>query len=192
MLPRIPSMGLRRILHDATRAAHDRVERAARLDASPTRERYVHFLSGNHRVLQVLEPALRDARALAALGFDLASPRRLEALESDLAYLGVKRPRPLRMIQPDHDAAYLGCAYVLEGSALGARVLARRWAQPLGFAPGRGASYLEAGGEQTGARWSAFVERLDAVPMDAARMASCILAAEATFEAMERALRAPA
>ncbi len=185
-------MGLRRILHDATRVAHARVERAARLDAPPTRERYVHFLSGNHRVLQVLEPALRDARALAALGFDLGSARRLEALEADLAFLGVKRPRPLRMIQPDHDAAYLGCAYVLEGSALGARVLARRWAGPLGLAPGRGASFLEGAGESTGARWNAFVERLDAVALDAPRTASCILAAETTFEAMERALRAPA
>lgn len=182
-------MGLRSILQQATREAHARVEAAARLDAPPDLARYRHFLVAQHRVLGVLEPLLLGATALRELGVDLGTRGRLAALEADLDYLGVRRPRPLRMIHPDHGPALLGCAYVIEGATLGSRVLAARWAGPLGFAPGRGASFLEAHGAHTGPRWSAFVAALEATALDAAQTAECVLAAEATFEAMERALR---
>jgi len=58
------------------------------------------------------------------------------------------------------DAAFLwGIAYVLEGSRLGGRVLYRQLAERLAPHP---LNYLQGAGEQTGARWKAFIAELRA------------------------------
>lgn len=58
------------------------------------------------------------------------------------------------------DAAFAwGLAYVLEGSRLGGRVLYRQLAERLAPHP---LNYLQGAGEQTGARWKAFIAELRA------------------------------
>lgn len=65
--------------------------------------------------------------------------------------------------EPLHrDAAFLwGIAYVLEGSRLGGRVLYRQLAERLAPHP---LTYLQGAGEQTGARWKAFIAELREQP----------------------------
>lgn len=60
------------------------------------------------------------------------------------------------------DAAFIwGIAYVLEGSRLGGRVLYRQLAERLAPHP---LNYLQGAGEQTGARWKAFIAELRKQP----------------------------
>lgn len=83
-------------------------------------------------------------------------------MRADLADLG-DQPDESRLLElEEHDApSALGVAYVLEGSALGARLLARRAAE-LGLGAAHGARHLAA---QTGdpGRWKAFLAKLDAI-----------------------------
>ncbi len=52
--------------------------------------------------------------------------------------------------------------YVLEGSALGGRVILRQL-KPLGLSEAAGASYFAGDGPETGRRWTTFLARLEAV-----------------------------
>lgn len=152
-------------LRAATRAAHEAIEAVpalARL-TSPglTRAGYVATLAGLCRFHAALEP-----RLVAALGgAGLPPAGRGVALAADLRRLGAKvpRPAPARALPalPDRAAA-LGCLYVVEGSALGGRVIARRVADTLGLGPTDGAGFFGAdSAEAARARWAALGLLLD-------------------------------
>lgn len=139
---------------------------------------YARYLRAMHAVHAALEPPLQRR------GFAVA---KLPWLDEDLRYLGLPVPRPVDAVQPRDAAMAAGCAYVLEGAALGARVLYRQWAAPLGFANGTGARFLHGHGEETGRRWARFVATLDALVLDERELDACITAAEATFDAVAAA-----
>lgn len=87
-------------------------------------------------------------------------------LANDLDDLGEAPDEQIRFPSASADPDYwLGVAYVLEGSALGARLLVRR-AAALGFSGTRGARHLAVQAE-TGSRWRDFQGRLDAAPVAA-------------------------
>ena len=105
------------------------------------RAAYARFLQGTFSHRAPVEAALLNADAARISSWQ---PRRLMAeLKADLADLAL----PLPAAEPFHlsndMAAFLGAAYVLEGSALGARVLVKG-VEPLGFGPENGARYLSA------------------------------------------------
>jgi heme oxygenase len=118
-----------------------------------------------------LHAGLEDALAphLAAWpGLDFASRRRAPHLERDVRALGgdpeslPRHPSPL--LSGPSEA--LGVFYVLEGSTLGGAVIEKQL-------NGRGESlhgltFLHPYGDQTGARWRAFMALLEAVPEDQA------------------------
>ncbi|SMO44696.1 Heme oxygenase [Paracoccus laeviglucosivorans] len=114
-------------------------------------EDYRHYLRGTYAFRAALEPALDDA------GWQVE--RLLDNLRADLADLG--EPVPTAAPAPAlHDfAAKAAALYVLEGSALGARLIARR-AAALGFDERHGARHLA---QQTAAptRWPAFLDWLE-------------------------------
>jgi heme oxygenase len=166
----------------STRAAHQRVERVFGLEDIAPVERYHAYLQIMHALLHAVEDDLaRDAR-LQAAGFDLVSRRKLPWLEMDLRHFGLAPRRPLESPLPGPASARIGWAYVLEGATLGGRVLYRRLAPRLSLAPDRGAAFLFGYGERTGAMWSAFVERLNALRLDEAQRAQCIEGANAAFD----------
>ncbi|TCR62919.1 biliverdin-producing heme oxygenase [Bosea sp. BK604] len=102
---------------------------------------YGRFLAGTYRHRAAVEAALRETCVSLPLGW---RPRELASvLELDLAELGVHRPRAMPFSLSNDIASVLGASYVLEGSALGARVLVRD-ALRLGFEADRGARYLSA------------------------------------------------
>jgi len=178
-------------LRCGTAATHARIETIpalARLLAPDlgTAE-YVAVLRAMHAFLAGIEPAV--ARALAAWPdaaalLDGARPR---ALAEDLAWFGAATPSPIDPPDlPDTEAA-LGALYVIEGSGLGARVIARHLADTLGVAPGVGASFY--GGQSAEAarqRWRRLCALLETPAAAAGELVGGALAA---FEALEASLR---
>lgn len=128
---------------------------------------YARFLQGTFRHRAPVETALTDAATTTG---SIWRPRRLLAmLEQDLEDLAV----PPSLAEPFHlsndIASFLGAAYVLEGSTLGARILVKE-ADALGFGPGFGARYLSAQASSLDSWRHLLVEldRLDRQQWDAA------------------------
>ncbi len=136
---------------------------------------YARYLRGLHAFRVPAERALATARW---------SPAPLAALiAADMADLGVTPRAEVALAAPQGASGELGLAYVLEGSALGARLLHRQ-ALALGLEADRGARHLA---EQTRDLdgWRAFLAALEAVdPFDLER---AVAAAAAGFAAAERA-----
>ena len=143
-------------------------------------------------VLQLLLPVLQSwedwaARfAPAAVRPLLPVRRRSHWIEQDLLSLGEPSPlaarsnaRPIpwsevvsgaalgrdgQTSEGAFEAAFLGALYVMEGSTLGGRFIARHVEQVLGLAPGRGDAYFRGHEEQTGAVWRETTAVIAAVP----------------------------
>ncbi|MGC4117255.1 MAG: biliverdin-producing heme oxygenase [Myxococcales bacterium] len=153
-------------LRAATTVAHHRLEGAVGLLPEPTRGRYAWFLSRQYGFQRPLE-ARRQAFASRhpELGVFATVPRHRALLEADLAWLGIDAGRlPWCRSLPvlESEARALGALYVVEGSALGARVLSRRIGEALGLNPRRGLAFLAGGGEDVGPRWRRVVGGLEA------------------------------
>jgi heme oxygenase len=184
-----------------TRDAHARIESVpalARLLAPDlTVAEYVAVLRHMHGFLCDFEPAIAAALAdhrQAAVLLDGGRPR---ALAEDLAWFGAS-PQPLDAAPPalSGPAAALGALYVIEGSGLGGRVIARHLAASLGVAPGTGGSFY-GGPTAEGARlrWQRLCALLDPAdpvgdPMGGPIDDDALLAgALATFRFLDRWMR---
>jgi heme oxygenase len=146
-----------------TRAEHDRIEHVLRLTEPMPLERYAAILCGFDAFLRVWEPRIHAAlperlqawfRARRRGGFasaDVEWLRDVAGIEPVDMAAGAAALLPL-----DDLTEVLGSLYVIEGSALGGRVIAPRLKRTLGLAQGRGASYFHGFGGETGAMWSNF------------------------------------
>lgn len=141
---------LRRVLLMETRDLHDELDR--HVGAFSDRAEYAAFLAGSHAFRAAVEPQLVSmpewpVQPLAAL------------IRQDLADLGRPCPAPVPAAVLPNRVAQAGACYVLEGSALGARLLARR-AAALGYGGDHGARHLAA---QTcdRQRWTRFLDWLE-------------------------------
>lgn len=169
----------RQFLRTRTSSAHEALDASVgALDSLP---RYRRYLKGLH--------AFRvSAEALAPVAVGDWRPGRIAGLmRADMADLGVEPAPPVPMPQIDGGSGALGLLYVLEGSALGARLL-RRQAAALGLGPSNGARHLEAqAGSLDG--WHRFLAILDTAPdFDDAAAAA---AAESAFAAALTAFAEP-
>ena len=128
------------------------------------------------------------------LPFEVAAglfPVRTGWLASDLAALdtpllqiaGADRCAALPRL--DSAEAVLGAMYVVEGSALGGRGLARHLATLTGAGSLAGRRFFASDGADTGRAWRAFGHRLRLVPHDPAIQHTVIAAAVATFSCFE-------
>ncbi len=106
-------------------------------------------------------------RALAPLlagypGLEFDARRRSPWLAADLAELGLdpRKIPPCRIASPASTAEALGFFYVLEGSTLGGKVIAKAMAAK--GADMRGLGFLTPYGEETGGRWRDFMALLEA------------------------------
>ena len=171
--------GTRFALRTATAACHARVdERFGRLDLSRP-EGLGIFLAANHVALGVIEPALRRAEGLPSL------PSRLSAIEADLGALGRDVPAGMDGTLDGHDL--LGVAYVVGGSALGGRLLARRRAASSDPAVRRAGRFMD--DPRMMPYWASIQGSLRSVGPGDARFARLLAAADATFGIYEAALR---
>lgn len=120
------------------------------------------------------------------------SPERTRWLESDLTALGIdaagreKLPRCAAfppLFSADH---ILGARYVVEGSALGGRGMARQLDALLGTGVAAGRQFFSGHGAATGAVWREYLALLSAVPGPVSQRKSIIDGANATFATFER------
>lgn len=147
-----------------------------------SRASYVRYLATMHGVRSTLERAL-DCSGAARIYPCWPSRRIAGRLADDLRDLGVEPAPFARMdaqaVQALDEARMLGLLYVLEGSALGARLLARA-ADAAGYSAAFGARHLHAQTADPFA-WRSLVAILDAADLDPAGEAACIRAATDAF-----------
>ena len=146
-----------------TRAEHDRIEHLLRLGEPMPLERYAAILAGFDAFLRAWEPRIH-----AALPERLQSwfrPRRRGGFASaDVEWLrtvaGLAPPaltaHAATTLPLTELAEVMGSLYVIEGSALGGRVIAPQLKRTLGLDQGRGASYFHGFGGEAAAMWSNF------------------------------------
>ncbi|WP_426959799.1 biliverdin-producing heme oxygenase [Muricoccus radiodurans] len=158
---------IRERLRDATRPEHDRLEAGLGLmDASLTRAAYRDILARFYGFRAGWEPR---AGALLEDEAFFGPRRRLPLLHADLLALGLTEGAiaTLPACPPpalEDAAAALGSLYVMEGSTLGGRVIARHLAARLGIGAGDGVAYFTGAGADTGRLWAGFLSRLEAAP----------------------------
>lgn len=171
-------------LRRATAASHEAIDRQLRLDEDMDEARYVRILVGFEGYLAAWEPHVAAALPADAREW-FAARSRLAMVQRDLALLAPDRPAlPAPAVPPLADAAAaFGSLYVLEGSALGGQLIARRVAARFGFDATRGAAYFNGHGERTGALWREFRERVETAVAADARDTACA-AAVATFDSL--------
>lgn len=179
-------------LRDGTTQAHDRVD-AAFADFDLTdRASYARFLAAHADVVWPLEAALPGERVVD----DWESRKRGHLLREDLAFLpksvrpelvegraaagdGQDGEPPFDKLRANGDeAAIAGTLYVLEGSRLGGKFLAR--SLPTGFPR----AYLDA--DQRAEKWQQLLGLIDQRLRDPAALETALSAARATFAAFER------
>ena len=165
---------------------HRQVEERFRiLDPALTRQGYVlklERLLGLHQPLEMLIEPWRDRLAI-----DWDDRRKAHLLRADLEYLGrtpveiAQLPCCKALPELSDLGTVLGCVYVLEGSTLGGRMIARHLAQHLGVVPGQGASFFSSYGDELMPRWRSFQQRLAELANSATPEDRIIDGARATF-----------
>ena len=148
---------IRSALRSHTADQHQKLDDA--VGAFDTSEGYARFVRQSHRFRAATENAM--PRSVDWTVIPLAG-----LLANDLDDLGEAAEEQVQFpVAPADPNYWLGVAYVLEGSALGARLLVRR-AEALGFSGRHGARHLAKQAE-TGSRWRDFQAQLDAAPVAA-------------------------
>ncbi len=146
-----------------TRAEHDRIERILQLAEPMTLARYAAVMAGFDAFLRAWEPRVQAALPPRLQPWFRAR-RRGGFAAADIAWLhdvaGESAPAPdasaVDGLPLDSLPQVLGSVYVIEGSALGGRVIAPQLKARLDLAPGCGASYFHGFGSATGDLWRDF------------------------------------
>jgi heme oxygenase len=191
-----PQLGLRLRLRTATAELHRSLE--VRLDLlSPelSLDRYRLLLLGFHGYYAAIEPRLVALAREVRVALPIVA--RTGLLERDLVSVGVRAeaiaagPRCAdlpSLLDREHLA---GCLYVLEGSRLGGRVIARFVEEHLGLTPARGCSYFADERQETSRRWAEVLSWLEGLAAEAGVDQRQILSsATETFRSLERWLSA--
>ena len=181
-------------MRGATRDRHIALESALALFPVLSHARYLRALRGFELFLSAWEPRI-EAALPTALRDDFASRSRLGLLRKDLALLDADRVMPgdlgkacsqaVAAIDLTSAAATFGAMYVLEGSALGGRIVAAAASASLGLDVDNGAAYFHGLDRHTAARWASFrallEEHVGSEPLSRAQ--ACASACQ-TFDAL--------
>lgn len=168
-------------LREQTACAHQALD--ALVGPIATRDGYRAFVQASFAHRSAVEAHL-DAVAWPAAFAGWAPTRIVPLIARDLADLGVAPPAVEPLSVSQDIASAIGVAYVMEGSALGARLIARM-AGELGFDAAHGARHL-AGQERGLAGWRAFLAMVEA--QDWIDRETAAAAARATFEHATRSM----
>lgn len=149
-------------LRSGTRVDHDEIERRTGWPGSiDDGEDYRRCLRGLLSIWRPFEPALATGETWAALGMEGSRRSRREALERDLRVLGDDPARvPALSVDPPLDLpGRIGVLYVLEGSALGGRVIRADVLRRLGPGLADATTFFAA---SSGAPWRVVLAAIDA------------------------------
>lgn len=174
---------LRQCLRIATDVIHQRLHGhagfAAVQDGTISRADYIALLmrlDGFHRAFEAA------ARVSDERSHWLAQD--LETMRGERWLPGAAPQRPTMPLLNSTERVF-GALYVVEGSALGGRGLARRLDRLLGSGEPDGRRFFEGRGSATGAAWRDFVGRLDLVSAEPAARAAAVDAAVEIFSVFE-------
>ena len=180
-------------LRAATRPLHAELELAVKIgERIRTRASYTDHLVrlfGLHVSAEIALQALN----FKPLGFAYPSPYRSKLLAADLSELGVP-PQVLRGLSlPPAPRlgtipAGLGCIYVLEGSAKGARAILPEITVALGLDAERGATFFNGYGQETKLMWQALLSALNRIEPFSEEGRQAVEAALETFRMFRRGL----
>ena len=171
-------MTLRQTLRTRTDDLHEELDSLlGRFDLGH-RSEYREFLITHARVLPAVERALEQG-GIAGILPDWDAHRRAPLLERDLAALGETLPEPIAVAPASGTPELLGTAYVIEGSRLGSRFLAKRVGDAMP------AEYLHAAGQQRA--WPALLTALDDAELAPAEVDRAVEAARGCFALFLRA-----
>lgn len=151
-------------IRSATAVQHRALEQDLELVTEDlTTERHRQILALFFGFFSTWEPIVE-----AAYGKWYADRRKLPLLRDDLKALGMSAdeiaavPPSPKIIEWSSEAGTLGSLYVMEGSTLGGQLISQHLERVLGLRDGIGYSYYRGYGKQTGPRWRAFLELLEA------------------------------
>lgn len=179
-----PSPNLRERLRTATNEVHERLHRHPGLAAVQTgtigKAAYLALLCRLYGFHHPFEVAAN------------VSPDRTIWLERDLIDLDVDPsalaalPRSLAFPAKASAEYLLGARYVVEGSALGGRGLARQLDGLLGTGVTEGRRFFTGHGAETGAVWRAYLDQLSSAQAGASAQAAIVAGATHTFAIFEQ------
>lgn len=191
VVARAASDGLPEWLRAQTARCHDRVEAVADIRGRVrTRADYIDLLgrlAGLHTGLEAQLCAHVWDRAWVGVGINIAAHCRAGLLVADLGALGMTPGAS--MAQPPF-ACFghaLGCLYVLEGSALGGRVVAGMVREAIGEVP---MTFLN--GRGRGGQWPAVRSALRCFEAQGGDRDAVVAGALATFDVFASQLAGPA
>ncbi|MFD1786815.1 biliverdin-producing heme oxygenase [Sphingomonas floccifaciens] len=165
-----------RRLREGTRDEHERLDTLfGRFDLTDAGG-YADFLSAHAAALLPLEAAL-DAADAAAIVPDWNDRRRADRIVDDLRLLGRAPPPPVPVPALPTVPALLGALYVVEGSRLGGRMLARQ------VADGLPRTYLAA--DQASGNWPKLLAIIDSLLYGHDAFTQAIGTARAVFASFE-------
>lgn len=146
------------MLRAATATLHAEVDARFSGPFGTDRNAYEAFLAALAQAVLPLERALEQG-GVGRLLPDWTDRRRSEALKQDLGVLGVAVPPPADVSVTTDEARLFGRLYVLEGSRLGGKLLARRAAES-GDPQVRAATHYLGHGVGSDF-WRSFLQRLE-------------------------------
>lgn len=126
---------------------------------------YAGILERFHDFYRAFESEMairRESSAAAAFYDDKA--KRTERLREDLRTFGREAldvSFSLGFMAHESDASLWGMVYVVQGSSLGGQVISAAVKKSLGRTDGRGFSFFEGDGAETGVNWRRFLEVLE-------------------------------
>lgn len=179
-------------LRDETSELHQALEqRLALLDPHLELPRYDAVLHAMYGYYAALEPRLVQ---LSARALELPFPllERTPRIGRDLVNLGwrpdqVQRIEPCdvlpALVQVEHLA---GCLYVIEGAALGGRVIARTLHQRFRFSSERGCAFFAGDRHGVGTRWQSVLGWLAGLPASGVSADGIVQSAQETFGTLTR------
>jgi heme oxygenase len=180
---RVPVEGLRERVRRETSGLHRVVEEATGLPGSiATREDYVRLMRRLHGFHTAVEEQLADpllAHGWLEVGIVVPAHRRSHLLARDLDDLGaVPEEAAVRLPRLTGLGQALGCLYVVEGSALGGRVLAPAFRSALGDVP---TGFFNSDGRMHPHPWRSVLAALGTFEAAGGRAGDVVSGAEATF-----------
>jgi heme oxygenase len=194
--PARPPQDLRAALRRATAIAHEGLHKnqafAELLRSDLPQRDYGHLLLRLHGLHAAVERKLAPHLRSPWFAWYDATPGDLRSvrLRRDLVALGTPQSLITAAATADNvlpvlatPAAALGCAWVVEGSALGGRLLAQHVASIIGDGEESGGSFFLSNPEPP-ARWVACCDAVNACGMEPGQRAAILSAASATFEAV--------
>jgi heme oxygenase len=163
-------------LRQATEEVHQRLHEAAPFAAIARQELAKDAYADLLRKIAAFHFAVSPA-----LDLDGARPR---LLARDLQALGAPAPLPADWHAPQGENARLGCAYVVQGSGLGGKVIYRQLDYLFG-ASAEGRRFF-AGYPTDGARWRSLCDRIERAGEELEALDSMIAGALQAFSFFER------